>query len=447
MKKPHVTAALLMGGTGLRFNSPIPKQFLLLGGKPVYLHALETLIASQLFDEILIVCHKDFIHRVEEETKGKARVIEGGLSRQASSYAAIIASHPSSDYILFHDAVRPFITTSLLEAHIAEVIKHSAVDTCIPATDTMVCSQDGKMISSIPPRAQYFRGQTPQSFALPLIQRAHEEAMKADFTGTDDCGLIFRLGEPLYMVEGSEENMKITTEIDLHLAEQILRLQKKQISPSENKSLEGKIYIICGGNGCIGSAIAKALYKEKATTLIVSRTSRPFSTDLSDPIATKKVFDQIHKEYGDVDGLINCAGDLLIKPFKELSQNEINQLLGSNLLATINACKYAHLKKEGHIVNISSSSYTRGRKDYILYTAAKAAVVNFTQGLSQENPHLFINVIAPQRTSSSMRKRHFPEETPHHLLDPGEIANEVSLLLKSKETGLIIDIKQTTPQS
>ncbi len=117
--------------------------------------------------------------------------------------------------------------------------------------------------------------------------------------------------------------------------------------------------------------------------------------------------------------------------------------MGSNLSAVINACKFATIRKNGHIINISSSSYTKGRKDYILYSAAKAAVVNFTQGLAQENEDLYINAITPQRTLSSMRKKYFPEESPSELLHPEEIAKEIIRVLESKETGFVIDIKKT----
>ncbi len=442
MSKPKIVAALLMGGSGQRFNSPLPKQFVLLGGKPVYLHALNTLEDSKLFDEILIVCHKDFINRVDAETQGRARVVEGGSTRQASSYEAIKAADPSIDYILFHDAVRPFVSVSLLEAHIKNVIEYKAVNTCIPATDTLVQSLDGKTIDTIPTRSEYYRGQTPQTFSLPLIRRAHEKALEETFIGTDDCGLVHRLPHPVHLVHGSEQNIKITTETDLYLAEQILRLQTKRISTTSTHSLSGKTYIVCGGNGCIGSAIVKALNAQSAHTIVVSRTSSPYSVDLSDADATKLLFDKISRDIGPVDGLINCVGELIMKPFKDLSIDEMQSLLGCNLTAVLHSCKFADLKPKAHIVNVSSSSYSRGRKNYILYSATKAAVVNFTQGLSQENPEYFINAIAPQRTLSEMRKKHFPKESPTDLLRPDAIAEEVILLLKGEDTGLVIDIKK-----
>lgn len=250
----------------------------------------------------------------------------------------------------------------------------------------------------------------------------------------------------MHITEGSDENIKITSDIDLTIAEHLLRKKNQTILFSEN-NLQGKTFIITGGKGSIGGEISQYLEKKGAKTIPISKTSAPYSADLSDADQAKEIFSRIEKEVGEVDGIINSIGHLLVKPLEELSPAEINQTIQSNLMGLIYSCKYAKIKKQGHIINIASSSYSRGRKDYVIYSSAKAAVVNFTQGLSEEMPQYFINALAPKRTLSEMRKKNFPEEKTDQLILPREIAEEVFKILNSKETGLIVPIAKKAPSN
>ncbi|KKM76286.1 hypothetical protein LCGC14_1381610, partial [marine sediment metagenome] len=181
---------------------------------------------------------------------------------------------------------------------------------------------------------------------------------------------------------------------------------------------------------------------ENAEVIEISRTSK-YKADLEDFSSIEKVFDKIYKKFGKIDGLINAAGLFLVKPFKKLSKEEIEKLIKVNLLGLIYSCKEAKIKENGHIINISSSSYKDGRKNYGIYSAAKAAVVNFTQSLSKETPNLKINVVAPGRTNTQMRKRFFPSEKDSLLLDPKDVALKIINVLKNKSsTDTIIEIKK-----
>lgn len=222
----YYTALLLMGGSGTRFQSDLPKQFHDLNGKKIYLHTLERLISSKLFHEIILVCHSDWIEIIKDETQeySPIRVIPGGHSRQESSYLGLLACNPKTDYILIHDAVRPFVSLKILEDNLSAVHKFKAVDTCIPSADTLVFAPKEQKIESIPPRAHFLRGQTPQTFSYPLILNAHQTAQKQkDVAVTDDCSLILNIGHPVYAVSGDEKNFKITTEFDLQLAEHLIQ--------------------------------------------------------------------------------------------------------------------------------------------------------------------------------------------------------------------------------
>jgi ribitol-5-phosphate 2-dehydrogenase (NADP+) / D-ribitol-5-phosphate cytidylyltransferase len=219
------SALILMGGEGRRLGSSLPKQFHALGSLKVYQHTLERLRKSQLFQEIILVCHPDWMARVQTETAHlpEVKVVEGGETRQASSSEGLKACHPRCGYVMIHDAVRPFVSPKILQSSVEAVLKYHAIDTVIPSADTLITTTDGNTIDSIPPRNYFRRGQTPQTFAYPLICLAHRKASVTD--ATDDCRLVMDLGVPIHLLDGSEENLKITTKRDLWIAELVLRCQ------------------------------------------------------------------------------------------------------------------------------------------------------------------------------------------------------------------------------
>lgn len=208
-----IGAILLMAGNGCRFGGETPKQFLTLGGKKVYTHALDMMIASGLFDEIVLVSHPDWLELPHE------RVIAGGKTRQESSYRGLQGFRSKPDIVLIHDAVRPFVTEKILRDNIEAALEFGAVDTCIPSGDTLVYAPGATKIQQIPKRAEYLRGQTPQTFRMDWILEAHERTKETN--ATDDCQLVLQSGKPVHIVTGDEKNIKITTEFDLLIAEQI----------------------------------------------------------------------------------------------------------------------------------------------------------------------------------------------------------------------------------
>lgn len=212
-------AILLMGGEGRRFGSEIPKQFHLLSGKPIYQHTLGAIVSAGFFDEIILVTHSDWLDLHLEGVK----VVTGGKTRQASSLNGLRAFSKKPDIVLIHDAVRPFVTERILRENVAGAMEWGAVDTCIPTADTLVHAPGGRVIATIPKREEYLRGQTPQTFRMDWIVEAHEKALAEGIeNASDDCRLVLRLGRPVHVVAGEERNLKITSELDLFLAEQLL---------------------------------------------------------------------------------------------------------------------------------------------------------------------------------------------------------------------------------
>jgi 2-C-methyl-D-erythritol 4-phosphate cytidylyltransferase len=212
-----------MAGEGQRFGSPIPKQFHLLNDKRIYSYALETLLDLDIFDEILLACSSQWIKEIQQEIGSFPRLVEGGLSRQESSYKGLSSFSFSPDIVLIHDAVRPFVTLEILQKNIEQAIVFGAVDTCIPCTDTLVFSKNQQIIETIPARENYWRGQTPQTFQYTKILNAHQQALKRGIrNATDDCQLVLLLGGEVKIVLGDEKNFKITSSFDLTLAKTLL---------------------------------------------------------------------------------------------------------------------------------------------------------------------------------------------------------------------------------
>jgi 2-C-methyl-D-erythritol 4-phosphate cytidylyltransferase len=214
------TAILLMAGSGTRFGSLLPKQLHEIDGKKVYQHALETFLQSGLFHEIILVCHPDW-----QVSEPGTKTVIGGKTRQESSFLGLQACDPSTDYVVIHDGTRPFISLDILKEHVKRVQTAEAVNTCIRSPDTIVHSATGHLIDDIPLRSEYWLGQTPQSFAYDLILEAHRRTKKKN--STDDCSLVLDMGCDVYIVQGSEENLKITTERDLALLSSISCLMKR----------------------------------------------------------------------------------------------------------------------------------------------------------------------------------------------------------------------------
>ncbi|MCH9631180.1 MAG: Bifunctional ribulose 5-phosphate reductase/CDP-ribitol pyrophosphorylase Bcs1 [Chlamydiia bacterium] len=447
--KDNFTSCLLLAaGTGSRFGDDLPKQFHYLSGKKIYLHTLEQFLEIPSIHEIVIVCSYSFVDEIKKDILNypdeNIRIAIGGESRQQSSYLGLLACDLRTTHVMIHDSVRPFISRDIILENIDLAMKYGASDTCISSHDTIVHTKDEKEISNIPNRKQYLRGQTPQTFSYPLILKAHQNAYKKGIeNATDDCQLVLMEEHPVKIAEGSEENIKITTELDLYYAEQILRL--KMTLPKavfDEDTLSGKVFAITGGTGGIGSKISSMLKEKGAKVLELSRNSQ-YKVDLTDEVITQDVFEKIYKEYGELDGLINSIGYLKVQNLDILSSPDIKRLIDCNFTSFVYACKYCRIKDHGHILNLSSSSYIRGRKSYAIYSGMKAAIVNFTQGLALEKPSLHINSIIPKRTDTCMRRENFPNEEKTSLLSAEKVAESIIHTLLAKNlTGMTIEIKK-----
>ena len=210
-----ITAIVLCAGSGERYGTPVPKQYQKIRNKKIYQYPLEALEKSKHFSQIILVIADGHEKYLEEHDNIK--IVVGGKTRQKSVYLALQAME-NTDSVVICDGVRPFLTKQLLDEHIKKLEEGEiAVNTCIPCHDT-INIKNGDAITEIPNRERYLRGQTPQSFAFSPLLHAHSTTKKCY---TDDCALLLEFGEKVSYVSGSDYNIKITTPLDLLVAENL----------------------------------------------------------------------------------------------------------------------------------------------------------------------------------------------------------------------------------
>ena len=230
----RVVAVVLGGGTGQRIGAPLPKQLLRLGSRTLLEHCVAAFEQAPGVDEILVVMAGDYVEQVRAMlANGGYRkvtgVIAGGVARSDSTRVALAAiSGACGDLadcgVLLHDAARPLVDQRIIADCVAALGVHEAAGVAVPASDTIVITDNGVM-HSMPRRETLWRCQTPQCFRLPVIARAHElAAADPDFAPTDDCGVVLRYlpDVSVHIVPGSERNIKITYPQDLAVAEALL---------------------------------------------------------------------------------------------------------------------------------------------------------------------------------------------------------------------------------
>lgn len=230
-----IFAAILAGGVGSRMNiESMPKQFLPLGSKPIFIHTLNKFQLTPDIDAIFIGVHKDWIDFAREAIRNEiigstpVYVVPGGSDRNATIMSIIESIELEfgicdDSAIVTHDSVRPFVKISTIESNIRKLDRFDACDTVVPATDTIVESMDGTTITSIPVRANMYQGQTPQSFKIGALKRIYNTMSEKDIEQlTDACKMFVLSGVPVGLVEGDPANIKLTTIADYKVAQAML---------------------------------------------------------------------------------------------------------------------------------------------------------------------------------------------------------------------------------
>ncbi|MBM7409120.1 2-C-methyl-D-erythritol 4-phosphate cytidylyltransferase [Methanococcus maripaludis] len=444
-------AIVLSAGSGTRMGNEVPKQYMKLAGKPVFQYCIEEFSKSSKIDEIYMVISKEDQLYVEEILKKfpnkVSKIIFGGRTRQESSRAGVYALPKNTDKVLIHDAARPFLNLTLINEVIDTLDYHNCVDVAISSDDTIIKIDCDKYIESIPDRNYLLRGQTPQGFKYPIILDAHNMSEKEDYCGvTDDCGLIIHYGlSKVYVIDGNSKNIKITKPIDLYISEKLCQLNSLSLMENTKKDSRKKTYIIYGHSYGIGHEIFELLKKEGHNVYGFSRSSGCDISDHGNIISSlKKVYDS----EGKIDGIIVTAGImhrnlLQNKNYSEII-DEININYVSSVLVTKESLKYLEKSGGGHIILYGSSSYTRGRESYSIYSSTKAALVNFVQAVADEvySKNILVNIVVPERTKTPLREKNFGIEDPKTLLNPKYVAEKTLEILNLNVTGQTFDIKK-----
>jgi 2-C-methyl-D-erythritol 4-phosphate cytidylyltransferase len=213
-------------------RKPAPsKQFTELGGVPILLLTLRKFAASPRVSEIVVALRKDeiagFRERLQKQAQDvlqkKVELVEGGEHRQHSVANALAAVQAADDdIVLVHDAVRPFVTTAIIDDVIHGVETHGAAIAGVPAVDTVKMvdrKPEGAHITATVPRERVVLAQTPQGFRYAVLKKAFDAAQHEGFIGTDEASLVEHAGHDVFVVMGSPRNLKITTPADMELAE------------------------------------------------------------------------------------------------------------------------------------------------------------------------------------------------------------------------------------
>ncbi len=326
--------------------------------------------------------------------------------------------------------------------------QYEAIDVTVPAVDTII-EAEGDHIASIPDRSRLQRGQTPQAFRLSVIAEAYKRALNdPNFKVTDDCGVVVKYMPevPVHLVAGEESNMKLTYKEDTFLLDKLFQLRGSVAPESLDKSqLKDKVAIVFGGSYGIGKDVADEL--RQAGTHVHSFSRSLTGTDVGNRKDVSRALKEVYDKEGHIDYVINTAGVLNKEPLCAMDYGIIQAAVQTNYMGTVNVAieAYNYLKQtQGQLIFFTSSSYTRGRAFYSIYSSTKAAIVNFVQAVSQEweSVGIRVNCINPERTKTPMRVKNFGVEPDDTLLRSEVVADATVHCLLADYTGQVIDVKR-----
>lgn len=452
----HTIAVILAGGTGLRVGLDVPKQLLKVAGKPIIEHTLQIFDRAPEIDDVLVMMAPGFVSEVQQiiDRAGLTKtrtVLEGGATRNETTRRALDHIGEKECNVLFHDAVRPLLDHRIIADCVAALRDYEAVDVVIPSADTIVVVEDGKVVE-IPNRERLRRGQTPQAFRASTIRCAYERSSRdPDFNSTDDCSVVLRYlpHVTIAAVTGADHNMKVTHPVDVFLADKLFQLGSRSAPPPESHNsygnrLTGRTLVVFGGSYGIGRDISRIAESWGADVFAFSRSLNATDVTRHESMATglKRAYDAT----GRIDYVVNTAGILTRGVLEEMSEADIEGSIACNFRAPVFLAQLAlpYLKQtHGQLLLFTSSSYTRGRAGYSLYSSTKAAVVNLTQALADEWSEFAVrvNCVNPERTRTPMRERAFGVEPVETLLTSEDVALTSLDTLLASLTGQVIDVR------
>lgn len=452
-------AVILAGGIGSRLNAGIPKQFLKVAGMSVIEHTISAFEHHPQIDEIAVVVNDAYQQKMSSYVvkNGFAKVkkiLASGIERYHSSLSAITAYSMEGEEcnLIFHDAVRPLISASIISDVIKALDTYKAVDVAVPTADTIIQVDSDNIIEAIPNRKALRRGQTPQGFRLSVIKQAYDIALAdPEFVTTDDCGVVMKyLPEvKVGVVAGEESNMKLTYQEDFYLIEKLFQLKTTdflhyELTDKERAFFSGKVVVVFGASSGIGADLVEVCKECGAQVYGFSRSLT--GTDVTSVESVRKALAFVNDAEGRIDCVVDTAAVLHKEPLNAMAYEQIYEAIDINYKGMVIVAKesFEYLKaSKGALMFYTSSSYTRGRMNYTIYSSTKCATVNFVQAIAEEwIPYgIRVHCINPERTKTPMRVRNFGIEDESTLLKSIVVATVSAKVLASNVTGQVVDVK------
>ena len=225
--RPYCTAIIPAAGQSRRMGGQ-NKLFAMLNGLPVLVRTLQAVDAAELVDEIVVTAQEELLLEVADlcssaGLRKPVRVVKGGATRTESVLAAALEANPKAKLLAVHDGARPLVVSAEFDDVIRYAERTLAAAPAVPVSDTIKVADETGLICDTPDRSTLYAVQTPQVFQADMLRAALQDALNHKVTLTDDCAALERLGKQVYLTAGNPENIKITTPVDLMIAEAILK--------------------------------------------------------------------------------------------------------------------------------------------------------------------------------------------------------------------------------
>lgn len=220
-------------GQGKRMGAGKNKLLLEIDSIPIFIHTLKVFDSDDRCSRIILAVNEEEKHEIKRLlakygiTK-EVKLVPGGSERQFSVYAGVEAVEEDEGIVLVHDAARPFIDIEQIQKLVQAAEKDGAAILAVPVKDT-IKKAEGNKVEATYERSSLWSVQTPQAFRIGELRKAHEQALKDHYIGTDDASLVERIGLDVIIVEGNYDNIKLTTPEDLFFAESIIAKRKSRI--------------------------------------------------------------------------------------------------------------------------------------------------------------------------------------------------------------------------
>ena len=388
-----ISAVILAGGVGKRFNSTIPKPFMSLNGKAVIQYSIDVL--EPLVDEVIIVSntkYKDY------------KTAKAGVTRNTSAQlGAMVCDNP--DYIIIHDGARPFLRKETVQEMI-KLLKqgYDCVDTVSPIIDGYV--EKGKSKD----KKDRYLGLTPEAFRYDLLMKSYKKTKRRDWM--DEITMVQSVNWRVKtaFVKGEVFNSKITYQEDLAYAEGIMKFWSR---PIETKPDLTKKTLVFGGSSGIGKECVRQLKNSYAPTRQEIDLSKAWSIDLAP-----------------YEAIIYSAGEYA---------NE-SKIMKVNFDSFVRLVKLAEKQNwKGNIVALSSTAATFGRKGIPVYSASKSALNAYIESRHEElaKKGIYLNAVAPAKTDTRLQASINPDTPKSEMMTVEYVADYVLRYIDTQVSGQI----------